>query len=256
MGKQSSAKKVARAARAGGSRNRGQRRQIGFPLACAAIIIVGISLILVARGQRQAQAQPKTNQDHWHAAYGVYLCDHFVSPLTDAGADTLGIHTHGDGIIHIHPFVDGAAGTNAKIGLFYQDTNLSVSDKKIAVPGGDTVQEGKDKCNGKSAIVEVAKWTHAEDAAAGKKPTQIFTTKLGDIRFTNDRMAFTIAFLPEGAKVPAPTSIPTLDQLTDVPGASTTTVPGETTSSTAPGDTSSIPSTTPTTAATTSTSKP
>jgi hypothetical protein len=69
-------------------------------------------------------------------------------------------------------------------------------------------------------------------------------------------MAFTIAFLPEGAKVPAPTSIPTLDQLTDVPGASTTTVPGETTSSTAPGDTSSIPSTTPTTAATTSTSKP
>ena len=57
---------------------------------------------------------PVANQDHWHAAYGVYLCDDFAPPITDE-RDPKGIHTHGDGIIHIHPFVRSSPGKNATL---------------------------------------------------------------------------------------------------------------------------------------------
>jgi len=36
--------------------------------------------------------------------------------VSDAQQDVLGIHTHGDGLIHIHPFSDSAAGVNANLG--------------------------------------------------------------------------------------------------------------------------------------------
>lgn len=45
--------------------------------------------------------------DHWHSAYSIYVCDE-ISPwvyFDDSGQDTTGIHSHGDGLIHIHPFV-------------------------------------------------------------------------------------------------------------------------------------------------------
>ena len=69
-------------------------------------------------------------------------------------------------------------------------------------------------------------------------------------------MAITIAFLPEGDEIPAPESIPELDNLSDVPGATTTTVEGDgSTTTTEPGasttSTSTGDSTTSTTAATT-----
>jgi hypothetical protein len=245
MGKASSAKKVARVARSGGSRHSGQRRNYAFPLTVAGIVLAGVLLVAFARSNQQASAHPQiytgTSGDHWHAAYGFYLCDHFADPLTDGPAgDQLGIHTHGDGIIHIHPFVSGSAGANAKLGLFLDDTGATVTNTKITLPSGDTFEEGTDQCAGKDAIVLVAYWRSADDAAAGEKPTTVFTDDFGDIRFKEDRAAFTIAFLPEGADIPAPPSIPTLDNLTDVgtnsaPGGSTTTFPGGATTTTLPG---------------------
>jgi hypothetical protein len=244
MGKASSAKKVARVARSGGSRTKGQRRNLGFPITIGAIVVLGLLLVGFARNNQQAEAHPQiytgSTGDHWHAAYGIYLCDHFASPLNDGPAgDQLGIHTHGDGVIHIHPFVSSSAGTNAQLGVFLEDTDTTVSNTKISLPDGTVMEEGKDKCDGKSAIVQVAYWANAADAAAGKKPTTVFTDDFSKIRFKNDRAAYTIAFLPEGATIPAPESIPTLDNLSDVGGATSSTAPGATTSSTAPGGSTS-----------------
>ena len=118
MGKASSSKKVARAARAGGSSGPKQRK-LGFPLAIVAIVVLGVGLVAFARNDyTSAEATaPVVNQDHWHAAYGVYVCDAFRPPVTDVSSDdTTGIHTHGDGIIHTHPFVASAAGKNATLG--------------------------------------------------------------------------------------------------------------------------------------------
>jgi hypothetical protein len=260
MGKASSSKKVARAARAGGGRRPGQRRALGFPITIFLVVVLGVALVLFARSEREATAEPRT-EDHWHAAYGLYICDAFEPPLGDVGQDTLGIHTHQDGVIHIHPFLNSAAGTNAQLGIWLDQVQLNVEDDRIVLPDGTEYKEGEDDCDGDDAVVQVWRWATASEALEGKEPSEVITDDFDDIRFRDDREAFTIAFAPEDADVPAPESIPTLDNLSDViqaPGASTsTTEPGETsstTSSTAPGDTTSTTAADP--AATTSTTSP
>src|SRR5262245_2607966 len=107
MGKASSAKKVARAARTGGASKK-QRPKLAFPLGIFAVVVVGALLVGYARTDHSNTANAETKPsysaaDHWHAAYGFYVCDKFLAPVTDLDPtkDELGIHTHGDGLIHI-----------------------------------------------------------------------------------------------------------------------------------------------------------
>ncbi len=116
MGKASSAKKVARAARAGGKTSKRERPKLAFPAAVFAVIVLGSLLVVFGRTSRSnsaaADVAPVLNKDHWHAAYGIYVCDKFNSPLVDLPnkPDTNGIHTHGEGVIHIHPFPGNVTG--------------------------------------------------------------------------------------------------------------------------------------------------
>src|SRR3954453_23045374 len=105
MGKASSSKKVARAARAGGS-SKGNRRQWLFPLGIFLIVVIGVSIVVVARSSnKEASAVAPAVCDHYHNAFGIFVCDKYLPALVDSTAPaSLGIHTHGEGIIHIHPF--------------------------------------------------------------------------------------------------------------------------------------------------------
>ena len=64
--------------------------------------------------------------EHWHSAIGIYVCDRWVSNLSDRGPDALGIHTHDDGLIHIHPFLAGATGKAATLGKFFDQVGMEV----------------------------------------------------------------------------------------------------------------------------------
>lgn len=276
MGKASSAKKVARAARAGGSRRPGQRRQLGFPLLIAGVVIAGVLLVFVARDSREVNAAPRSQaneeSDHWHAALGIYQCDAFVFDgtteggpfLTDLLDDPLGIHTHQDGVIHIHPFTDAAGGRNARMSIFFDDVGLQVSDSSIEFPDGTVWDEGETTCtvDGEEVPGQIvlARWNSAQDAADGQRPSDIFTEDFGDVRFRNDLEYYTLAFLPEGEIDTVPVrpdviaDLSNLDDVLEAPGASTTTVPegegeGDTTTTTAgDGDTTTTaPATTTTT---------
>ena len=46
---------------------------------------------------------------------------------------------------------------------------------------------------------------------SSREPTNIFTENLEDVRFLNDREAYTIARAPIGADIPLPTSINNLE---------------------------------------------
>ena len=130
MGKASSAKKVARAARAGSSTKR-ERPKIGFPLAVFAIVVLGTSLVVFARTSREpASASPPSylNNDHWHAAYGTYVCDSFLPNWVDAIEDRDGIHTHQDGVIHIHPFSSSSSGNRARLSVFAEQVGVTFTD--------------------------------------------------------------------------------------------------------------------------------
>lgn len=233
MGKASTSKKVARAARAGGTTHR-EGRKFGYPLAIFAIIVIGTSLVVYARSDRTATAATAPQiGDHWHAAYGVYICDAFLPALTDQKEDKLGLHTHGDGIIHIHPFSDAVTGTKANLGNFGDMVGMSFTSDSVTV-NGTTYGPGYD-CNGQPASVKVFVWP-ADDPNA---QPQVYTTDFGKVDFLQDRLAITIAVVPEGVVPPRPESVPTLDKLSDVSGstASTdTTVAGASTSTTAAGD--------------------
>jgi hypothetical protein len=220
MGKASSAKKVARAARAGGAPSSGPKRQLVFPLSILAVVVVGALLVVVARGaNEEAAAQSPRVGEHWHAAYGVYICDTFLPPAADIGPDTTGLHTHNDGVAHLHPFVNGYAGRNATLGGFGEMIGLSFGSGSVTYQG-TTYEDGYD-CGGQPAQVSVYAWP-ADDPDA--EPT-VLTEDMGSLRFDQDRLAVTIAVAPAGAEIPRPESVPQLDQLTDVIAAPSTTTP-------------------------------
>lgn len=214
MGKASSAKKVARAARAGGSTKR-ERPKIGFPIAVFLVVLLGASMVVFARTSREpASAAPPSylNSDHWHAAYGAYVCDTFLPSWIDAIEDRSGIHTHSDGIIHIHPFSASASGTRAKMSVFAEQVGVTFTDDGFIGPDGTEYTDGYD-CGGQPAVVSIFKWFPDDPT----RPGEVYEENFDNIVFDSDRAAYTIAVAPEGVTPPLPPSVPTLDNLTDMP---------------------------------------
>jgi len=212
MGKASSAKKIKRVQQAGVSRAPGQRRNLAYPALIAAIIVVGLVLVFFARDSRQATASvAPTSRDHWHAAFGIDICGEFQGNVSDAGPDRLGIHTHKDGLIHIHPFGAGASGQNATFGKFASQTGLVLGNGTFTLPGGKTYKNG-DKCGKDEGRVALYVWP---PQASDKTDPRIVTSNLADVRFTEDGQIFVLAFAPKDAKPKLPPSVPALENPND-----------------------------------------
>jgi hypothetical protein len=256
MGKASSSKKVARAARAGGRTAGTRQRNLLFPGVIGLIVLLGSGLIAYAANDRKSEADiaPVVNEDHWHAAFGVYVCDEF-QPAVETFESPIGIHTHADGVIHIHPFSSGGAGENATLGAYLEGAGIELSDDTLRI-GDDEWSEGEDQCGDEDAELIVAQWNDVQNT--DDEPALI-RRDFNDIRFRANGEGYTIAFVPEGTTdIPKPESAAQLAELGAADDASATTVePGETTTS-APGDTTtSAPGATTTTApAETTTSAP
>jgi hypothetical protein len=213
-------------------------------------VLLGTFLIVYSRDQNQTSADniPPQRGDHWHAAYGFYLCDEFVAPITDQN-DPLGIHTHGDGVVHVHPIAAAASGKNATLGVFMEAVSGKVSSSEIKVPGAKTMKNG-DKCGKKEGRVEVRTW---QKGAAADDRGKLVAGDPAKMRFRDNEL-FTVAFVPEGTKVPQPPTAANLDNLTDV----TTTVPAlpDVPTTPVPAVTTTTPAATETTTTTASTSAP
>ena len=88
MGKASSSKKVARAARAAG--RPGARKNYAWPAIIGAIVVLGMLLIVLTVAENDPtpdDVAPIANEDHWHAAYGVFICGQWVPPFQDKAGD-------------------------------------------------------------------------------------------------------------------------------------------------------------------------
>ena len=223
MGKASS-KKVARAATTGGGRTSRGERPWGWYTVMIFVAVLGVALVVLSRNQRLQADNPATAQkprpagkgfqgDHWHAAYGVYLCDKFA-PDIQSERDPSGIHTHNDGVIHIHPFTSAASGSKATLGVFTRTVGMTLTSDSVKLPGGKEYSDG-DKCGGKPGRLRVL--LNGEERSGDPK----------DIRL-RDGDQLVIAFAPEDAEIPrTPPSTANLDNLSDVPGS-----PGATSSTT------------------------
>ena len=263
MGKASSNKKVARAARAGGRRKVRGQRSLFVPVALAVVVVLGVLLAVYARGENQKSAAtaPIANQDHWHTAYGVYICDKFIGAFQHGSdpnaADPLGIHSHGDGVIHIHPFSSTTSGKNATLGKYLDWESVKLINDELVIPDGNdgagTYKSGDTACpDGKKGTLKVGVWQNVQTSTGSPK---IFVTDFDNIHFDSDGMGMTIAFIPDDVDIATlkPPTAANLAQLgsADAGGTVTsTTVPGATT---APAATTVAPDTTvaPTTASST-----
>ena len=249
MGKASSSKKVARAASTGGGRTSRGNRPWGWYGAMALVTLLGSFVLVTSRNERQAASNPLKSEkprppslpgqkqfggDHWHAALGIYICSEFV-PNIESDNDPRGIHTHGDGVVHIHPFTKASSGRKATFGVFADTVGLKVSGKRIQLPGGKNYANG-DKCpDGKKG--EIQMFLNGKERTGNPRSLRL-----------RDRDKLVIAFAPSGAEIPKdPPSASELTKLNDVPGSpgltTPTTTPGESTT-TAPGSGGTTPNTT------------
>ncbi len=199
MARSAAAKKVAKAASTGaGGKGAQTDRNLLFPAAIALVIVLGVVLIFVAR-DRRAENAPQgspTLQDHWHSAYQVYVCDE-VSPLAypdDSGDDRTGIHSHGDGLMHIHPFVSTVSAQFATLGVFFEEIEVTLDDSALQLPNGTVLREGEFTCGtGDDAVdaeLRVLKWN-----TLGAETPIGFRENLQGIRLNENGQLFVFAMV-------------------------------------------------------------
>lgn len=197
MGRASSSKKVARAASTGGGRTARGSRPLGWYAAIAMVTVLGIAGIVFSRAEyRQEMAAsadgsaPVPGKDHWHNAYGFYLCDQFTPNPELSG----GFHSHSDGLVHIEPRTRREGGKNATVQRVLESADVELTEDRLQLPGGKEYEEGKTKCGGKAGVLQLR---YNDD-----KP---ITTGLATRRL-DEGGTLTIAFAPEGAEIPKPPS--------------------------------------------------
>jgi hypothetical protein len=261
VGKASSAKKIASTAEKGrNQRVRASRGRV-FPLALGAALVLGLLLVGWARTSARAVAnvRPKASAgttlgDHWHAAFGVYNCDKWVANIAkvnepkDAAGNTdqdyaiTGIHSHGDGVVHIHPFGSQGAGKNAKLGTYFRMVGVKLTDSKLELPEGLGSVKNGDDCKGKPGKLKVLVWDKADDTGDPRKNV----TDFNNTRFSKDGMAIALVFVNEDEDVKAlkPPTATNLAQLGAADGGSPAPVATDTTASTVEGTATTVASST------------
>ncbi|MCY3577273.1 MAG: hypothetical protein OXH53_08160 [bacterium] len=213
MARTSGSRKVARAASMGGVGQ--QRRLIGFPAVVVLIILVGVGVVAIARTLRDAEARPGLS-DHWHSAYTVWDCTDgggahqavFEGRLNPQGYpyDPEGIHSHSDGIIHIHPFTANATGQHATMAKFFESMFVTMDENGITASEFGVISAVDAVCDGQPAVMQIVRWSSALTAVAAEPDERIYTD-FGDVRFKKDGEAFTIALAPRDAVVPLPLTV-------------------------------------------------
>ena len=97
---------------------------------------------------------PRVGEDHWHAAYEYIVCGELQPPApTWSGS---GVHTHGDGVIHIHPFRQSEEGAGARLARFFEYGGGVLDDDEVRMPGSSVTYRNGDECpDGTIGVVQI-----------------------------------------------------------------------------------------------------
>jgi len=192
----------------------------GWNVAIGTVVVVLVgALILTVLDRRDSSASgaPRAvdqaaNEpgDHWHTALQVDICGEWLTaqPQFEKPADNpgqqanVGIHTHGDDLIHTHPFVVAEEGDNATLSKFADYGGWSVSSDSI------------DAWVGPQSKVGQREWSNGDTCPFGEfkgKPGVLTWAVDGKPRTGNpadykmqDGETLGIYFLPKGADQPFP----------------------------------------------------
>jgi hypothetical protein len=232
----SSTKRAARLAQKGkGQKVRFQGGTL-FPLVVAIVLVLGFALIVYSRQSRPAvDASPPTIDDHWHVAYGFYLCDEWFmltgdleeqdsSGFVNTDFARTGVHSHDDGLIHWHAFSAAATGGNATLGLFLDNYGVELTNDKLQFPESQRAalpyqqetglfESGETQCDIDGELrdgeLKVITWDNFSETTDGTT----FIADFENIRVAEDAMVIAVAFVPSGTDVDMPPWAPQLPEL-------------------------------------------
>jgi len=231
------------------------------------VVVLGVIAVVLTRGNDASAGRPRvadqtsgTPGDHWHTFVGIDVCGEWLAnpPAFEkptgapSTANNAGIHSHGDGLIHTHPFVSSEAGRNATIGKFFSYGGWGLSGSSIdAWAGPASKPTQKSWSNGDSCPFGRDK---------GKKIKMVWKvdgkTRQGNPADYHQQNGVILAlyFVPKGAATPLPpTACKALQNIGDLSGGSSidkhspcvasTTTTTTTASTTTPPSTTTTPST-------------
>lgn len=236
----SSTKKAAKLASKGKGKTVRFQGGTVFPLAVAITLILGLALIVYSRQSLPAaDASPPTINDHWHVAYGFYLCDGWVQlngnleerdsrgQFTNTNFVRTGIHSHDDGIMHWHPYNSRGVGRNAVLGVFLDTYEVQLDNDSLTFPfdgsyganpsflgdaptvTGLEFVEGETKCDGEDAEVAVKTWSSFTDTDGGTR----YVANMDRVHIEEDGMVIGIYVTARDADQPMPPWAQQLPQL-------------------------------------------
>jgi hypothetical protein len=174
-----------------------RRSSRGFVAFVVAVFVVGVALIALAKsdsgGTGSATGPGPRINDHWHATVGVNLCGTWQAnqPMYEPSPNT-GIHSHGDGFIHMHPFSAAGAGSNATVGLFYRQAG-----DKLSATGLEMFKhkyKNGDVCDALDKKPGLVRWSVNGQERTGNPASFV----------PNDRDVVAIAFIPKDADIGTP----------------------------------------------------
>ncbi|MGH9042757.1 MAG: hypothetical protein ACRDZ3_21290 [Acidimicrobiia bacterium] len=203
---------------------------LGFAAIIGVIALLGVVGILASKGGDTAGAQTGPDiGDHHHAALGINICGQW-KPNTPQYESAKGIHSHGDGFIHMHPYSQAGANENATVGLFIDQANEEISSDSIKLSDGTDLKNG-DECPTLDNKPGKIRWTVNKTEKKGNPARYV----------PEDRDVVVLAFLPDGEKIGEPPVVTAGQNPSDIPGqtpaTTATTAPGTTPSSEAPATT-------------------
>jgi peptidylprolyl isomerase len=167
-------------------------------------------------------ADPHNADSHWHAALGVYDCDHWMGDGTGNGIWNwpavangspgrvgtnvyAGLHSHDDGVIHMEPASPDEAGANATLGKYFEFGGWNLSADGFTFLG--VTRGSNDACGDANARLQwsVNGKTHTGNPASYK--------------LHNDDV-IVLAFISEGRSIASVGAPPSVANLPDTAGAS------------------------------------
>jgi uncharacterized cupredoxin-like copper-binding protein len=112
------------------------------PVAGIILVVFGIlgGLFLI----RSTAGAPRQG-DHWHATYTFTACGE-KQPNAPTWEGSSGVHTHGDGIMHIHPFQTYSEGSGARMVKWFEYGRGKLTNDSINMPGSTKTYKNGDKC--------------------------------------------------------------------------------------------------------------
>jgi len=206
------------------------------PMTIAVVIIVAVFGfgIWAAIQQRAANAKaaPKppvgsTPGDHWHAFIGVDVCGTWLDNAPEfeqiSSTRNAGIHSHGDGLMHIHPFQVDESGKNATVGKFMTYGGWKLSSDSMTLWDGKTHRNGQECPAGSNyEAAAAATSTTAAGADASTSTTMATTAQKAFIVWTVNgkvQSGDPAKYRPKNGDIIAIGFLPKGVQLTEPPGA-------------------------------------